>query len=350
MRGSRASRGGVLVPWLAALLLAGPAGCAHGRIPEIPRSAWATAPHWPDTGSPRIVHTGVITSEADIVASRGFLGWLGHAIAGNGEAPPLVRPAGVAVGAGRLVVADPGIPAVLVFDLRSGQVRRVERVGGLTLTSPLGVALDASGRLYLTDSALGLVARLDADLEEADVLQAFERPTGIAVRPQTGEVYVVDTLAHQVVVLAEDLSLDHAFGRRGEAPGELNFPTFATFGPEGDLWVVDAMNGRVQRFSPEGEARAVVGMPGDSAGSFAHPKGVAFDPDGHLYVVDALFGNVQIFDRGGQLLLPFGHSGSGEAALDLPTGIAIDGEGRIYVADSGNHRVQIFRILEADAP
>ncbi|MDF1561761.1 MAG: hypothetical protein P1V51_01885 [Deltaproteobacteria bacterium] len=286
------------------------------------------------------------------MASRGALDWLGRVFLGSKEPQTLVRPAGVAVdGRGTIVVSDPGQSALFIFETSLGKVRRIEAIGTHRLVSPMGVALDRQGRLLVTDSSLGLLARIDPGGEgEAEVLESFERPTGVAVHPRTREIFVVDTLAHQVFVLGDDLNLIRSFGSRGSEPGQLNFPTYLAFDPDGDPWVVDAMNGRIQRFDLEGAFLASVGRPGDSAGTFAHPKGIAFDEEGHLFVADALFGNVQIFERDGTLLLYFAETGSGPAQLDLPSGIAVDGEGRIFIADSANQRVQILRYLEIHDP
>ena len=53
----------------------------------------------------------------------------------------------------------------------------------------------------------------------------LSRPCGLVVDPATGRLLVVDTAAHQIVVLSAEGSELERIGRRGSAPGEFNFPT-----------------------------------------------------------------------------------------------------------------------------
>lgn len=341
-----ADRKGAIVVLAAAVF---GAGCAHGGLPELPRARWESAARWPPAPNPpRIVRVGAIRSEQDVQISRGLLGWLGDTVLGEDEGLRLVRPVGVAVETGRrLVVADPGLPAVVVFDLRTGRTRALVRTAAGALRSPIGVALDGAGRLFVSDSALGVVAAFDAGGRCLWTTPpgALARPTGLAVDPGRGRLYVVDTLAHAVVLYDLEGRRLGRFGTRGDAVGELNFPVFAALAPGGDLFVTDAMNGRIQRFAPDGRVRGTLGRRGDVPGTFTHPKGVAPTAEGRVLVADSVFDNVQLFDAAGRLLLVFGTHGAGDSGLALPEGIAVDGEGRVFVADSLNHRVQIFRTV-----
>jgi DNA-binding beta-propeller fold protein YncE len=133
-------------------------------------------------------------------------------------------------------------------------------------------------------------------------------------------------------------------GKRGERPGEFNYPT-AIVGDALRLWVADSGNHRVQAVSPDGTSLMAFGRAGDAPGDLALPKSIGIDPDGHVYVVDGRFENIQVFNDAGQLLLYFGEEGSGPGQFWLPGGMFIEPGGRIWVCDSYNRRVQVFEYV-----
>jgi len=329
--------------WLLLGLLLAVAGCA--TPPPTPPPAvidWPAAP-----ARMRVRRVGAIHTPADIGVRRSLLGRLVDRIAGRRSTPMLVRPMGIEVdGQGRLLVTDPGKQEVVILDREARRIGRIPADAKIHLPSPMDVAVALDGGFLVSDSALGRVLHFDRRGRYLDDLGSpglLGRPTGIAVDSQRGRVYVADTTGHQIFVFNATGKVERVLGRRGAAPGELNFPTHLCLDGEGNLYVTDAMNFRIQIFDPQGKVVAALGHLGDGPGSFSKPKGVAVDSEGHIYVVDALFDNVQILDRQGRPLLAFAHSGTGPAGLWLPTGIAIDGDDRVFVADTYNHRIQIFQ-------
>ncbi len=325
-------------------------GCAHGWFPELPRDRWDEAVRWPlAPNEPRIVHVGEIRSGEDIVKARGFWGAIANTLLGAKTETFLDRPLDIAMdSSGRLLVADPGLRAVVVFDTSSGKTFNIREIPKGRLLSPVGVSVDADDNIYVTDSVLGYIVTFFPDGKHRLDIGAgkLRRPTGVVVDKKRKRIFVVDTLAHQIKIF--DLSGRElaAFGDHGSGVGELNFPIFIALDGMGNIWVVDSMNARVQCFDGDGRYVRSFGQRGDSAGSFARPKGIAVDSEQHVYVVDALFDNVQIFSQEGQLLLYFGRQGVGNGEFWLPAGIVIDKEDRIFVADSFNHRIQLFRYLK----
>ncbi|MGA9262597.1 MAG: 6-bladed beta-propeller, partial [Desulfobacterales bacterium] len=220
------------------------------------------------------------------------------------------------------------------------------------LDSPVGIAIDENGMIYVSDSKRAAVYVFEDHGKKfvssiGDGL--FKRPTGIVVNPKTSELLVVDTL--QSRVFRFDLSTrlpKGSFGTDGATEGQFHYPTNIVVTLTGDIIVSDALNFRVQVFSPEGSFLFTFGRMGDAPGTFSRPKGVAADSDANIYVVDALFDNIQVFDKRGHPLMAFGEHGRGYGDLWLPTGIYIDDNDLIYVSDSSNRRVQIFRYLKKD--
>jgi sugar lactone lactonase YvrE len=321
-------------------------GCDRGgRAPaagaELPELTWPAPPARPRI---RFVHT--VAGPADVGIRPSFWQRVGGILAGR-EPETFVRPAGVASRDGVLYVADPGAPALWILDGRAGRSRRVADVDGHPLVSPVAVALAPAGQVFLADSALARIFRLDGAGRATGSLThpGLRRPAGLAYDAARDRLYVADSGAHRVVIFTGNGELVGEIGRRGTAPGEFNFPTHLALAPDGGLLVTDALGYRIQRFTLDGTLAGHFGRHGNTAGDFASPKGVALDSQGHIYVVEALFDAIQIFDRGGQYLMGFGERGAGRGQLSLPGGLFIDAEDRIYVGDAYNARVQVYQYL-----
>jgi sugar lactone lactonase YvrE len=337
-----------------AFLLAAGACATRARLPG-PASVrvWPPAPE-----RARIELLGEFGGPRDLgirrTAGRGLVSLLTGTETGQLEHPYSIAAYGDVEGTGpggreargpaRLAVADTGTKVVHLFDLERGRHRVLARYAGQRhLESPVAVAFDASGRLYVCDSAQRLVLRYDAAGAFDRILsRSFARPAGLAIDRTRGVVYVADAVEHVV----RRLDLDGKPG--GDVPIPFRFPTHLAVDGEGRLVVSDAMNFRVVVLAADGRPLATVGRSGDATGNLQRPKGVALDTEGHLYVVDALFDNVQIFDLRGRLLLTFGSAGGGPGELALPAGLVIDERNLIYVADTYNGRIQLFRFLGGD--
>ena len=254
----------------------------------------------------------------------------------------MLKPYAVAAEGGRIVVTDPGMRAIHLFDTNVGNYRRVTRAKGEFLRSPVGAAIGPN-RIYVADSVLGKVFAFDAEGDVVATLEGLERPTGLAYDRATGRLYVAETTMHRISVFDEAGTRLFAFGGRGTGGTQFNFPSHL-FLQGGRLYVNDTMNFRLQTFDLDGHLLSSFGTHGDGSGNFSQPKGVGVDAVGHIYVADATFDRVQIFDPRGRYLLGFGGQGSEAGNFWLPAGVFIAGD-RIYVADSYNRRVQVFQFL-----
>ena len=335
---------------LGRTLLLAPLVVCFGMACQTPSPAQeAAGPRWPaEPATARIRWVTEIRQPADMGIRPGWLRRLWDWVAGHEEAR-MIRPHGVAVDAGgRLWVTDPGARRVHVFDPVKGQYKSLPGEDVDPFGSPIGVTHDPAGVAYVSDSARNLIRRFAPDgahLGDWDAGGALARPTGVAFDERTGLLWVADTGSHRLLGLDSEGRIRRYIGDRGKEHGLFNFPTHVTIGPSGRMVVTDTLNFRVQIFSPEGEPLAALGEVGDGPGSLSRPKGVALDGEGHIYVVDALFDNIQIFDERGRLLLFFGDHGAGPGEFWLPAGMCIVGGDRIYVADAYNQRVQVFEYL-----
>jgi DNA-binding beta-propeller fold protein YncE len=254
-----------------------------------------------------------------------------------------------------VLASDPGQYWILdqgaggVFEVLDGeaQLLRPLKRAKEEFPSLVGICETGSGDIFFTDSRLNRVMRVtDGELLPFAASLSFDQPTGVACNRASGEIWVVETGAHQISILSREGERIRTLGGRGTAPGLYNYPTFIWIDSTGRVYVVDSMNFRVQILNAKGQAESSFGTSGDATGNLARPKGIATDSEGHIYLADALFHAVQIFDVQGNFLYSFGKQGQGEGEFWMPSGLYIDQEDRIYVADSYNSRVQIFQLVK----
>ncbi len=306
--------------------------------------------YWPQPpAEARIEYVGSLSTDKDLKPAKSFTKSFTESIFGKGSDQGMLTPYGVCSdGNGRVFVCDSNAQAVHVFNLKTRAYEQwiPDPIDGI-LSQPVGVVFDAMDRLLVSDSAGGVLHAFDSDSSYLGILGGgvLEKPSGLAIDPDTHRIFVADVGAHQVVVLSFDGELIERVGQRGTGPGEFNFPTNLAFGNDGSLIVSDSLNFRVQVFDADLNPVLQIGEKGDLPGYFSHPKGVAMDSDGHIYVIDSHFESVQIFDRDGGFLLNFGQEGHGPGQFWLPTGIHIDHDNHIWIADSYNQRLQVFKYL-----
>ena len=346
----------MLKPIIVVMALAGAMGCqpsgglnglAGGNGPS-PVSADLV---WPQPPNPaRIRYVRSISIPGDIGIKRGFFGRLLDAVTSK-ERERFIRPTGVAESDGVIYVADPGAPALWIFDPQNQASVAVRELGGETLLSPVAVTPERDGRAFVADSLINKVFLVDRGGKMVSVIadSALKRPVGLAWNETSDRLYVADAVGQQVLVYGSGGTRLLSWGSRGSGDGEFNFPAYVALSRSGEVLVTDALNYRVQAFDQNGKFLWKMGRQGDGSGDFAAPKGLATDSEGHLYVVDALFDGVQIFDRKGALLLGFGSRGGAPGEFWLPTGAFIDARDQIYVADSYNQRVQVFEFVGRSA-
>lgn len=276
----------------------------------------------------------------------------------TGETPVgerLSKPYAVTVFRGRIYVSDTVLRHVSVFDVPQGRVFRIGDADGEgDLIKPIGLDVDAAGRLYVADIGSKCVMVYDAEgrfVRRIGSDQWFLRLSSVTVDPAGRRVYAVDiggvsSDQHRVRVF-DAVSGAHLqdIGKRGSGPGEFNLPRDLAIGREGRLYVVDGGNFRVSMFDRDGRYLKSFGSIGKQYGQFARPKEIAVDRDGNVYVVDTAFGNFQIFDPDGQLLLFVGDRSErdGPARYMLPSGIAVDEDGRVYMVDQWFRKIEVFR-------
>jgi DNA-binding beta-propeller fold protein YncE len=327
-------------------------GCATSGLETFKQEPLShnAGPVWPPPPQKaRIQYIGSVSGLSDIGIKKSWFKKAMDTILGKEEiSETLLRPYGVFAVSGRLYVTDPGTRLLYVFDMGEKKYFKIKKADKEDLKSPIGVAVDKNGEIYLSDSILRKVFIFDREgkyLREIGSDDLLIRPAGIAIDEE--RLYVVDTHGHKTLVFSKkDGSFLFSFGKHGSGKGDFNYPTNIFIGKDGLLYITDSMNFRVQIFDKYGNFISTFGKHGDGSGDFSKSKGIAVDSEGHIYVADAQFDTVQIFDKDGRFLLAFGNTGRGKGQLILPAGLFIDEQDRIYVADSYNNRIQIFQYLK----
>ncbi len=182
--------------------------------------------------------------------------------------------------------------------------------------APLGVRIDETGRMLLTDVAtegFNVVREFPAEVIMAPSWQEFNPP-------------------------------ERMFGSYGQGNGEFLFPNTAVPDSQGRIYVTDGNNGRISAWDGQGSFLFNFGQ-GSGDGALSLPRGAAMDARDRLYVVDAVGQDVKVYDVSGpepNFLFAFGDWGMGDGQFNYPNDIALDSSGRLYVADRENDRIQVW--------
>ncbi len=304
---------------------------------------------WPDPPEKtRIKLVRTIQGEADLRTS--FWNRLVRALFDTSSSM-VTYPTGMAIDPSERFLYVTGPTRVVRIDLQEGRVRdAVSRKP----RAPYGVAVDAEGRLYVSDHAGNEVSVYDpgGQLVAKIGRGMLQQPTGIAIDRRAQILYVVSGAGRESkrhVIEAFSLKGDHlrTIGTRGSNPGEFNFPVNIAVGAEGRIFVTDMLNFRVQALEREGQPYGMFGQAGVGAPAhFQKLKGIALDSFGNIHVSDSHSGNVQVFNARFQPLIAYGGAA---VPMVVPTAVAIDSKNNIFVADYGNHAVHQFALVGTTA-
>ncbi|MBI2680961.1 MAG: hypothetical protein HYX25_08150 [Candidatus Solibacter usitatus] len=273
---------------------------------------------------------------------------LGTGVPGASELRQLTLPTGVALdSSGTLYVADSG----------NRRIRGVSPAGQVSSVPGAGrdVAVDANGNLYIASANTVLqvipgadpiiIAGGDAGSFGGDGGPAINArlagPAGLAITA-SGEIYIADSRNHRVRKVDANGFIGTAAGNGtpGQDAGQLNYPKGLAWDPAGTLYIADQNNDRVEQLTPHGAMNTVAGagIPGFNGDGLPaistqllSPAAVALAGDGALIVADGGNGRVRLLSAAGTLLTIASQVDS--------RGVAADRFGTVYIADTPNHRI-----------
>ena len=298
---------------------------------------------------------------------------------GTGSFAQFYSPGGVVVDVtGNVFVADSGNNTIRKI-APGGVVTTLAGTAGVAGTNdgaaasalfsfPQGLALDASGNLYVADtgnntirmitpagtvSTLAGTAGVTGTNDGTGAAAQFNAPSGVAA-DGAGNVYVADTQNYCVRMIAPGKVVSTLAGVAGllghtDAPG--NLARFSTvFGiavdSAGNLVVADTDNSTIRRIDVFGNVTTLAGLAGyegftngpGTVARFSQPRGMAADLAGNVYVADYGNGAVRGIDSAGNVSTP-------PAVATVPGGLApqgltVDAAGNLYIADTGNQVIR----------
>ena len=199
------------------------------------------------------------------------------------------------------------------------------------LNSPMGVAVDAAGTLYIAD-------QVNNRLRQVPAAGTISTAAGNGANGYTGDGGVATS-------------------------AELYYPCGVTVDPSGPFYIADYQN-VVRKVTPAGGAlistvagTGVYGFGGDGGigisttpqVELAHPCGMALDKGGNLYIADSGNNRIRMVNPSGYIttVAGSGYAGFGGdgnyavfAGLNSPQGVAVNAAGSVYIADTLNNRIR----------
>jgi len=236
-------------------------------------------------------------------------------------------------GVGPQVIFSPGTQSTVADFTNNG------------LSLPKGVAVDASGNIYIADSGNDRV--LKETLSGGSYTQSVVAdsthgslgyPAGIAV-DGAGNVYIADS-GHWCVLEAmlSGGSYNQSVIINGLSPGGYGLPYGIAVDGSGNIYIstngITISQSYVLKYTPS-VGSYNLSVVASAFNGLIDPYGVAVDGSGNVYIATT---------SSNQVLLEKSSGGSYTQSVLVgglydPYGVAVDGSGNVYIADSDNNRV-----------
>jgi uncharacterized protein (TIGR03437 family) len=247
----------------------------------------------------------------------------------------------------------------------------------------IGLAFAANGDLLVVDRGNGRVRRIQQGRtvatfagngqyrSSADGTAALDtylfQPSGVAIHPTTGEIYISDTSNNIIRKVDRNGQTTRVAGLGFRSYGPegvdarnsgLYLPRGIAFSPTGELAIADRANDLVRRVNAQGVINKIAGnfdrgFSGDGGpalnAALCLPSAVAYDPLGNFYIADTCNNRVRRVGTDGIIRTFAGNgqatsSGDGLAATSAgviaPLAVALDRSGNVYIGEYDSCRVR----------
>jgi Immunoglobulin I-set domain/NHL repeat len=261
----------------------------------------------------------------------------------------------------------------------NGQAGAVDASGAdARFNDPSGVTSSSDGSLSVADSANGTLRRISTtgavstlagstsgrgNADGSGSAATFSSPLGVA-QDGLGNLYVADSLNNtirKITVSGVVSTLAGSAGGGGSADGtgtnaRFNHPTGVAVDSSGNVYVADTLNNTIRKVSASGVVTTVAGLTGvsgfqDGVGNgalFNNPSGLAVDLSGNLYLADSGNSVIRKIGPGGVVSTLAGLPGiaglmdgvGSEAWFNQPKSLVFNSSGTLYVADTGNAAIR----------
>jgi trimeric autotransporter adhesin len=195
-------------------------------------------------------------------------------------------------------------------------------------------------------------------------------PSGVAI-DASGNIYIADTYNNRIRMVTKSTDIittvagDGSYGDKGDGglatSARLNYPNGIAIDASGNIYIADTDNHRIRMVTKSTDIITTVAGDGSSGfsgdGGLAtsarlyYPQGVGIDVSGNIYIADTRNNRIRMVTKSTGIITTVAGDGSYDfsgdgglatsARLDYPYGIAIDASGNIYIADTYNNRIRM---------
>ncbi len=252
------------------------------------------------------------------------------------------------------------------------------------LKNPIGVIVDASGNLYISDYAESVVRKVDASGiittlagtgvagYNSDNIQAtaaqINGPGGLGV-DAAGNIYITELAGYRIrkvdvtsgiITTVAGTGSGGSGGDGGQATNaQVTFVTDVKFDNLGNFYIADEDVQRVRMVNTSGIINTIAGngfggFSGDGGAATSaelyYPTGVIIDAAGNVYIGDQLNSRIRMVNTSGVISTyagngTAGYYGDGGAAtaseLNHPEELGMDAAGNLYIDDEGTNTIRM---------
>jgi DNA-binding beta-propeller fold protein YncE len=246
---------------------------------------------------------------------------------------------------------DPASGDLFVADTGNGRISRYSSSGDLVSSfavrtsdgeaaaSPLGVAVDSAGQVYVAAEnrllAFDTSGAFVKDWRDAEG-RPFSALADIAT-DRDGRVFALDSGNGRVIVIQPDGTVS-SWGSVGGGDGELQRPTGLAV-RSGTVVVADAGNARIMEFDRDGTFREAVPVP-EWQGATDGAVDVAISDAGEIWASVPSANSIVKFRADGSAAGAM--TPTGDDQLDQPSGLALQPGGALFVSNLGSNRITLL--------